>query len=341
MSLLRTPYGALPNGSLVEKLTLSRKDGISATFITYGATLTSLIAKEHDVVLGYNSLQEYRADTASIGVTVGRYANRIANGTFPLGDVTYDVGRNETARNGHLHGGFEGFQVKNWTVGTCEENAFTLTLLSPHGDMGYPGTLSVSLRVALDEPNALSLTYTAVSDRDTVINLTNHAYFNLNGYNGGSVLNTELQIDADAILPVNEKLIPLGHTLPVEGTPFDFRVSKPIGRDIADKHEQLLVGGGYDHNFILNNNGSFARAAVAHSPHTDLTMACYTDQPGLQLYTANFLNTEVGKGGAMSKHQGFCLETQHFPDSPNHPQFPTTLLRANEIFTTRTVYAFL
>lgn len=341
MSLVRVPYGALPDGSTVEKLTLSRPGGISVSFITYGATMISLITDSHDVVLGYNSLAEYRQDTASVGVTVGRYANRIAGGTFPLNGTLYNVDRNEASRNGHLHGGAEGFQVKNWEVGTCEENAFTLFLVSPDGDMGYPGTLTVSVRIALDKPNALSLTYTAVSDKDTIINLTNHTYFNLNGYDGGDVLDTKLQIFADAILPVNERLIPTGEYLSVEGTPFDFRTAKSIGRDIKDTHAQLRIGGGYDHNFILGNTMEYRLAVCAHSPRSGITMECYTDQPGVQLYTANFLDSAVGKGGAMTQHQGFCLETQHFPDSPNHPQFPSTVLHAGETFTSRTVYQFI
>ena len=340
MSLVCVPYGTAPDGSAVHKITLSRKDGISATVITYGATLIALRVNERDVVLGYDTLADYLQDTASIGVTVGRYANRIAEGKFTLNGKEYDIGRNEVARNGHLHGGEIGFQKKNWTLARCFENAFELTLHSPDGDMGYPANLDLTLRVALDDAATLSFTYTATADADTVVNFTNHAYFNLNGYDGGNVLDTELQLFADAILPVNEKLIPLGDYLPVDGTPFDFRTAKPIGRDITDTHEQLCLGGGYDHNFVLNNNGEFAKAAVAYSPQSGITMECYTDQPGLQLYTGNFLNSEVGKGGAMTKQQGFCLETQHFPDSPHHAHFPTTVLKAGEQFVSRTAYRF-
>lgn len=340
MAFTRAPYGTLPNGELVEKLTLSGEDGISVSFITYGATMTELIASGHDVVLGYNSLEEYLRDTASIGVTVGRFANRIAGGTFTLGGITYDVGRNEAARNGHLHGGEIGFQKKNWSVGNCDENTITLTLISPDGDMGYPGNLTLSLQITLDDPNTLSLRYTAVSDKDTVVNFTNHAYFNLNGYNGGNVLDTELYIDADAILAVNDRLVPTGEYLSVDGTPFDFRTAKPIGRDIAIEHPQIVVGGGYDHNFIINNGGKYHEVVTARAPKTGITMTCLTDQPGVQLYTANFLETDFGKGGAMTKYQGFCLETQHFPDSPNHPDFPTTVLRSGEVFTSRTTYRF-
>lgn len=339
MALIREPYGTLPSGEAVEKLTLSCENGIAASFITYGATMTNLIVDGYDVVLGYNSLEEYLRDDASIGVTVGRYANRIAGGTFTLDGVTYDVGRNETARNGHLHGGAVGFQKKNWEVADCENEAFTLTLVSADGDMGYPGTLTLSLRVSLDDPRTLLLTYTATSDKNTVVNFTNHAYFNLNGYNGGSVLDTVLRIDADALTPVNDVLIPTGEYLPVGGTPFDFREPKPIGRDIDAAHPQIAVGGGYDHNFVLNGSG-YREAVVAHSPKTGITMTCLTDQPGVQLYTANFLSTDFGKGGGMTKHQGFCLETQHFPDSPNHPHFPTTTLRADDVFESRTAYRF-
>jgi aldose 1-epimerase len=291
-------------------------------------------------VLGYNSLDEYLQDTASIGVTVGRYANRIADGKFTLNGTEYDIGRNEVARNGHLHGGEVGFQKKNWALSRCFENAFELTLHSPDGDMGYPGNLDLVLRVALDEPDTLSFTYTATTDKDTVVNFTNHAYFNLNGYDGGDILDTELQLFANAILPVNERLIPNGDYLPVEGTPFDFQNAKPIGTDIRASHEQLLIGGGYDHNFILSTDG-FAKAAAAHSPRSGITMECYTDQPGIQLYTGNFLESSAGKGGPMTRHQGFCLETQHYPDSPHHPQFPTTVLKVGETFSSRTAYKFI
>ncbi len=333
-------YGTLPNGESVSLLSLSSADGMSVSFITYGATMTSLQVRGRDVVLGYNSLEEYLKDTASIGVTVGRYANRIAGGVFPLNGKSYDVGRNETARNGHLHGGEVGFQHKNWSLESHDDKSFTLSLLSPDGDMGYPGTLMLQLRVAFDDPSALSLTYTAVTDKDTVVNFTNHAYFNLNGYDGGDVLDTVLQIHADAILAVNERLIPTGERLSVTGTPFDFRNAKPIGRDIDSDHQQLAVGGGYDHNFILGETAAYRHAVTAYSPRSGIRMRCYTDQPGVQLYTANFLNTDFGKGGAMTRHQGFCLETQHFPDSPNHPDFPSTALHAGETFVSRTVYAF-
>jgi aldose 1-epimerase len=289
-------------------------------------------------VLGYEDLDSYRTGGGSIGVTVGRYANRIAGGTFTLNGALYDVGRNEKDYN-HLHGGTEGFQAKNWAVKSVEENAFTLQYVSQDGEMGYPGTVTVSVRVAVED-NTLQLAYTAVSDKDTVINLTNHAYFNLNGYNGGDVLNTQLQIFADAITPINEKLIPTGELMCVENTPLDFRTMKPIGQDIHADHEQLRFANGYDHNFVLKNDAQKRLAVTAVSPESGIRMECYTDQPGVQLYTANFLNTAFGKGGPMYQYQGFCLETQHFPDSPHHDNFPTTVLKAGETFNSITEYAF-
>ncbi len=335
MAITRNVYGTLPDGTVVERLTITNADGDSASFITYGATLTSLVYCGVDTVLGYTDWDGYVHDTASLGVTVGRYANRIAGGTFVLNGVTYDVGRNEQAREGHLHGGAVGFQKKNWTVTACEDNAFTLSLHSPDGDMGYPGALDVSLRVAFDDTATLSLTYTATADRDTVINLTNHSYFNLNG--SGSVLDTVLYINADAIVPVNERLIPVGELLPVDGTPFDFRTAKPIGRDIDGSHPQLTIGGGYDHSFVLNNGDVAARAFC---PQSGITLCCTTTEPAVQLYTANFLETDGGKHGRMTPRTAFCLETQHAPDSPNQPQFPSTVLRAGDTFRSVTVYSF-
>ncbi len=334
----KSVYGTLPSGESVSKFTLSHPDGIAVSFISYGATMTELLVRGKDVVLGYNSLEGYVNDDASLGVTVGRYANRIAEGRFMLNGTLYDVGRNEVARNGHLHGGSIGFQKKNWTLKESSDKAFTLSLFSPDGDMGYPGNLTLQLTVALDTPGAVSLSYEAVSDKDTVINVTNHAYFNLSG--NGDVLDTELQINADAILAVNERLIPTGERIDVSNTPFDFRTAKAIGLDIDAPHEQIAIGSGYDHNFILGETVAYRHAVTAFSPRSGIRMHCHTDQPGVQLYTANFLDAENGKNGAMKKHGGFCLETQHFPDSPNHPDFPTTMLPANETFTTKTVYSF-
>ncbi len=339
MSVIRKPYGVLPNGETVEQLTIVGSGGLSVSFITYGGTMTNLVFDGTDVVLGCNNLDEYLLGAGAIGVTVGRYANRIAGGRFTLNGTSYDVGRNEKGIT-HLHGGAEGFQVKNWKVASVEDNTFTLHYTSPDGEMGYPGTLSVDVRVSVSDENGVALEYTAVSDQDTVVNFTNHAYFNLNGYDGGDILDNTLQIYADTITPISQALIPTGEYLSVTDTPFDFRIAKPIGRDIHADHEQLKYGNGYDHNFILGETMERRLAVTAISEKTGIRMDCYTDQPGVQLYTANFLNTNHGKGGPMFPHQGFCLETQHFPDSPNHPNFPSTALKADEVFRSTTEYAF-
>ncbi len=339
MSVTRKAYGVLPDGEAVEQVTAVGEGGLSVSVITYGATITHLVFEGKDVVLGYEDLEGFRTGGGSINVTVGRYANRIAGGVFELNGTTYDIGRNEKGIT-HLHGGVEGFQAKNWTVVSVEDAAFTLRLVSPDGEMGYPGNLTVDVRFAVLPDNTLAIGYTATTDADTILNLTNHAYFNLNGYDGGDTLDTLLQIHAEAITPIGATLIPTGERLPVDGTPFDFRTAKPIGRDIHADHEQLRFGNGYDHNFVLGDTMERRLAVVAESPRSGIRMACYTDQPGVQLYTANFLNSPFGKGGAMTPHQGFCLETQHFPDSPHHPAFPTVVLKAGETFRSTTEYAF-
>lgn len=339
MSVTRKPYGVLPSGEAVEQLTIVGQGGLSVSVITYGATVTNVIYNGYDVVLGYEDLEGFRTGGGSINVTVGRYANRIAGGIFTLGGKTYDVGRNEKNIT-HLHGGVEGFQVKVWEVVNVEDDAVTLRYISPDGEMGYPGTATVDVRFSVLPDNTWCIDYTATSDKDTVLNLTNHSYFNLNGYNGGDVLDTLLKINAEAITPVSQTLIPTGELLAVEGTPFDFRTAKPIGQDIAADHEQIRFGNGYDHNFVLGDTMTERLAVTAICEKSGIRMDCYTDQPGVQLYTANFLNSPFGKGGAMSRFQGFCLETQHFPDSPNKPQFPSTELKAGGVFRSTTKYAF-
>lgn len=332
-------YGYMPDGTPVEQFTLVGKGGLSATFITYGAILTNLVFEGKDVVLGQTSLEDYFKCIGYIGTTVGRYANRIAGGLFSLNGTTYNVGCNEEGR-GHLHGGVKGFDKYVWSILDLTENSAELQIVSPDGDMGYPGTMTLTVRFTVEDDNSLALTYRAVSDKDTVINPTNHTYFNLNGFDGGTVLDTELQINADSILPVDTLLIPTGDYLPVDGTPFDFRAAKPIGRDIALEDEQLALGSGYDHNFCLGNTCEYRHAVSAYSPRSGIRMDCYTTEPGVQLYTGNCLESDCGKGGPMVRHQGFCLETQHFPDSPNHPQFPSVVLKAGEVFESFTRYTF-
>lgn len=339
MSVTRKPYGTLPSGEIVEQLTITGEGGLSVSFITYGGTLTNLVFDGKDIVLGYESMEAYLHEIGCIGVTVGRYANRIAGGKFELNGVTYDVGCNENEFC-HLHGGTGGWQVKNWEVAAVEDTAIILRQFSPDGEVGYPGNVTADFRVEVKPDNTLLFEYTATTDKDTILNLTQHAYFNLNGYDGGDILDTLLKIPAETVLPVDEHLIPLAERMPVDGTPFDFRELKPIGRDIASDHEQIKLGNGYDHNFVLGDTSEWRLCATAISNKTGIRMDCYTDQPGVQLYTGNMLSTDNGKGGAMSQYQGFCLETQHFPNSPNRPDFPSPVLKAGETYHTVTEYRF-
>ncbi len=333
------PFGTLPNGTAVESITICGKGGLSATVLTYGAILQKLVFEGTDVVLGHNKLEEYLPAIGYIGTTVGRYANRIAAGKFTLNGISYDVGCNETGR-GHLHGGMEGFDKRVWTVGDLCENSVELQLVSPDGDMGYPGELTLSVRYTIEDNNTLALAYHAVCDKDTVFNPTNHTYFNLNGCDGDTILDIELCINADTITPVDELLIPTGEQMAVDGTAFDFRVAKPIGRDIHDNHPQMLLGGGYDHNFCLGETCEYRHAVSAFAPRTGIRMDCYTTEPGVQLYTSNFLESPTGKCGPMVQYQGFCLETQHFPDSRNQPTFPSAVLKAGDTFESLTRYTF-
>lgn len=340
MPVSLSPFGSLPDGREVQQVCLQNGNGTQVCVLTYGATIRSFVFDGVDVVLGFDTIEGYLSQTRSyLGATVGRYANRICGGRFSLGGRTFDVGCNEPGR-GHLHGGVEGFDRRLWdceVIARGEEPCVTFSLLSPDGDQGYPGTLRLRLSLLLTKADVLRLQYEAQSDQDTVLNVTQHSYFNLAG--GGDVLDTELMIPAHAIVPVDEQMIPTGELMPVRGTPFDFLSPKPIGRDIDADHPQLRLTHGYDHNFVLGQPGVRKHAVSAVSPRSGLRLDCFTDQPGLQLYTANGLNLPAGKGGVpLRPRTGFCLETQHYPDSPNQPAFPSTLLRAGETFHSVTEY---
>lgn len=343
MMVKREPFGQA-NGQPVERYILSGKGGLEAAVLTYGATIQALRFAGRDLVLGYDTLEGYQNAAGSYqGATIGRYANRIAEGRFMLNGVSYDVGCNEAGR-GHLHGGVRGFDKKVWTAQVLddgEEPAVRFSTEAADGEEGYPGRLQVSVTIRVTADNTLKLVYDAVSDRDTVFNPTNHAYFNLNGWDGGDVLDTQLTVYADAITLLDERLIPTGEILPVEGTVFDFRQGKAIGEAVLSSHPQIQIGGGIDQNFVLGMDCRPRHAAHAVSPRSGIAVDCTTDRPGLQVYTANGLKEQDGKGGIpLYRYQGFCLETQCFPDSPNHPEFPTTTLRAEEPFHSVTSYRF-
>lgn len=331
MSIEKEAFGA------AEKYTIRGAADLSVSVLTYGATVQAVHYKGVDVVLGYNSLKDYQKMGGYLGATVGRCANRIAGGKFTLNGVEYNVGCNEEGR-GHLHGGKIGLDKKIWRAEPLSGSALRLTTVLADGEEGYPGELRVSVLFEVKE-NALRITYEALCDRDTVFNPTNHSYFNLNGQNGAPITNHLLEIYANAYTPVDDFLIPTGELRPLKGTAFDFTAAKPIGRDIDAEDPQIRLGGGYDHNFCLRGEG-FRLAAAATSPVTGFRMECFTDRPGLQVYTGNYLENPVGKSGAIGKRQGFCFETQAYPDAPNHPAFPSATLPAGKPFRSVTEYRF-
>ena len=342
MSVTVESFGKFPSGEEVKRFRLTGKNGLTASFLNYGATLQALEFDGKDLVLGFDTAEQYRATPGSYqGATIGRFGNRIAAGKFSLNGKEYTLCCNEENR-GHLHGGTVGFDKKIWDAAILndkEEPSVAFSLFSPDGEEGYPGNLKVTVTMTVTADNELKISYHASGDADTVLNMTNHAYFNLNGTDGGTVLDTVLTLRADFITPVDDLLIPDGSLMPVENTPFDFRSGKPIGQDIDSSHPQMLLGGGYDHNFVLSGEEKLHHAATAISPRSGIRLDCYTDQPAVQLYTAQGLESAYGKNNTpLYRHQGFCLETQQFPDSPNQPAFPTTTLKANETFDSVTIY---
>ena len=348
-ALDRRAYGALPDGTPVERFALRNARGMTAEVITYGAILASLNVPDRagafaNVVLGYASLPEYLADDASFGATIGRYANRIAGGRFAIDGRAYELVRNNGPNS--IHGGLKGFSKRVWQAeGTVDADgpAVQLGYVSTDGEEGYPGRLSVEVRYALTA-DAIRIDYAASTDKPTVLNLTNHSYFNLAGEGTGSIENHELMIAADAFTPVTGDSIPTGEIRSVTGTPFDFREPREIGARIRNGDQQILLGRGYDHNFVLQANatGEARFAARVHEPRSGRVMEVLTSEPGLQLYTANFLNGRHRGAGARTYRQSdaICLETQHFPNAPNEPNFPSTVLRPGETFRSRTEYRF-
>jgi aldose 1-epimerase len=349
IGLVKTePFGQV-DGQQVELYTLTNRAGAEAKITNYGATLVSLKVPDRngrfdDVLLGYDTLEAYRQSTFYVGPVIGRYANRIARGRFELNGKEYTLAINNGENS--LHGGLKGFDKVVWKASPLAIRtgaSLELTYLSKDGEEGYPGNLSVRVVYTLTERNELRIDYSATTDRDTIINLTNHAYFNLAGQGNGDILKHHLTIHAEHFLPTDDKAIPTGELRSVAGTPFDFRAAKAIGARIAQDEEQLKFGNGYDHTFVINGRaGVLRRAATASEATTGRVMEVWTTEPGMQLYTGNYLeNTMVGKGGKRyGQRQGFCLETQHFPDSPNKPSFPSTVLRQDRRFNSTTIYKF-
>jgi len=348
----RSHFGDLPDGRGVDAVTLSNGQGMSARVIAYGAILQSLSAPDRgghsgDVVLGFDDLKGYLGKSPYIGASVGRYANRIANGQFTLDGKVYSLAKNNGPNS--LHGGTAGFDKRLWEIVEVKNGpaaSVTLAYTSADGEEGYPGTLKVRVTYALTESNELTVTYQATTDKPTIVNLTNHSYFNLGGATAGhDVMEQELTIPADTITPVNATLIPDGRFLPVAGTPFDFRASTQIGSRIRDgRDQQLVYGQGYDHNFVVTRapTPDLHRLARLTDRRTGRTMDVLSNQPGVQFYSGNFLDgTLVGKGGKVYRQgDGLCLEPQIFPDTPNQPALGSARLNPGQNYENRIVYRF-
>lgn len=339
----QAPFGTLPDGRQVSVFTLANAGGMSVKILDFGGIITEIhvpdrVGKFADVALGFDTLVPYLGDSPYFGALIGRYGNRIAAGRFSLEGQDYQLPVNN-GRN-HLHGGTPGFDRVLWQA-RIEGDELVLAYRSVDGEQGYPGTLDATVRYRLTEDNEIVVRFHAVSDRATPVNLTQHSYFNLAG--GGSILDHRITIDADAFVPIDADLIPFGRLAPVTGTPFDFRSARAIGERIAEDDEQLRHGGGYDHCFALNKpvEKAMARAARVLDPGSGRVLELFTREPGVQFYSGNFLDGSLqGKGRAYAYRGGFCLEPQHFPDSPNQPAFPNTILRPGEVYETESRFRF-
>ncbi len=349
MTIEQNLFGAAPDGKSVQLFTLTNENGLRAKIITYGAIVVSLEVpdkngKIEDVVLGYEQLSGYIEASPYFGAIVGRYGNRIAKGQFSLNGIEYHLAINNGEN--HLHGGVKGFDKVIWTGEPITQDdavGVRLTYLSPGGEEGYPGNVTCEVMYLLTNKDELMVTYSAATDQPTVFNPTHHGYFNLTGDAKRDILDHQLQIFADRFTPVDAGLIPTGELRAVEGTPMDFQQPTAIGARIDSKDEQLEFGGGYDHNWVLNNqDGSLALAVKVTEPISGRIMEVFTTEPGMQFYSGNFLDgSNTGKGGRIYNHRfGFCLEAQHYPDSPNQPGFPSVVLNPGETYTQKTVYRF-
>lgn len=338
-------FGKNKKGEDAHLYTITNKNGIKMEVTDFGATLVSLQIPDksgvaRDVVLGYDDPLGYEGPSGTFfGATVGRNANRIGNASFELNGQCWHLDKNDGEHN--LHSGLDFWSFRIWDVKEKIENSITFALFSPEGDQGYPGAVEVEVRYTLTEENGVEISYYGKPDADTPLNLTNHSYFNLDGHDSGSVGKQLLWIDADAFTRTDADLIPTGEIVSVEGTPMDFRVKKPVGKDIDSEYEAVKLGKGYDHNWVLNGKGTYRKVAELESLESGICMEVYTDLPGIQIYSGNYLNHEVGKNGTIYyQNQGICFETQYFPDAVNHDHFESSVCRKNKIYQTKTCYRF-
>lgn len=345
--LKKTDFVAEVDGKPTALYVMKNKNGAEACLTNYGGRLVSVMVpdkngKMTDVVLGYDRVADYIASDGNFGGLIGRYGNRIAQGKFTLDEVEYELPHND---NGHcLHGGPQGFHTQMWDARQINDQTVELSRVSKDGEAGFPGNLDVKVTYTLTDDNAVDIRYEAVTDKPTVVNLTNHSYFNLSGVPGSQILDHEVMINADTYTPVDSLLIPTEVLDPVEGTPLDFRKPVAVGARINEPFDQLIKGRGYDLNWVLNTKGDVnTLAAKAYSPVSGIALEVYTNEPGVQFYTGNFMTGEdKGKQGVTYPHRGaLCLETQHYPDSPNKASFPSTVLRPGEKYTSRCIYKFV
>jgi aldose 1-epimerase len=348
------PFGRIPDGRTAQLFTLRLPSGLQADITDYGCTVVRLLVpdragKSGDVVLGLDSAEKYAAHAAYFGCVIGRFGNRIAGGRFQLDGRSYALATNDLqgGQPCHLHGGTQGFNRQLWSAEPTAHDGrpgLRLGYLSRDGEEGYPGNLTVTVEYSLTADQALRIDYEATCDQPTPLNLTNHSYFNLRGEGSGDILDHELTLRASHYTPATSGQIPTGEIASVAGTPFDFRTPDKIGRRISSPHPQLKNGGGFDHNFVLDAGqpAEPALAAIVHDPHSGRRMELLTTEPGVQIYSGNFLDGSlVGKGGRpYPRRSGLCLETQHFPDSPNHPGFPNSILRPGRTFRSTTIHRF-
>ena len=349
MGIMRRPYGFTKDGGEVFAYTFSNAGGLKAEIINYGGIITKLFVPDRkgeftDVTLGFDALEDYLANPPYFGAVIGRHANRIEDARFELNGKQYVLYKNDGGN--HLHGGLKGFDKAVWQAELIKEEdkeSLRLAYRSADGEEGYPGNLDVQVEYTLSDDNELIIDYFAVSDRDTVVNLTNHAYFNLCGHAAGDVSAHEVMIDADAFTAIDDKCTPTGEIRPVEGTPMDLRTAKPLAPGLSSGYEQIVKGSGYDHNWVLNAAGDISKkAAQVYEKSTGRVMEMYTTKPGVQLYTANFLNSASAckEGARYMKRGGLCLETQFFPNSMKHKNFPSPILRAGQEYRHTTIYKF-
>lgn len=344
MSVQAKQFGTTKNGEEVTLYTLENKNGMKAEFIDYGAIIVSLFVPDQDgklddVVLGFDDVAGYEANGCFFGALIGRHGNRIGGAAFELNGVTYELEKNDGENN--LHGGTPGYHKVMYQVETSDDSV-TFFRTSPDMEQGYPGNLDLRVTYTLTDDNELKITYTAKSDQDTLCNMTNHSYFNLKGHDGGEITDHNVWIKANGFTETSDDLIPNGNIVDVTGTPMDFRTKKAIGDDIGADYRPLVIAGGYDHNYALDKKpGEVEKVAELSEDRSGRTMEVYTDLPGMQLYTGNFIEKENGKGGTVyTKRNGVCFETQFFPNSIHVPSFDSCVLKAGETFTSTTIYRF-